>query len=93
MDALRRTMSASSSGLYNSSRNRMPKRSRRGAESIPARVVAPTRVNLLTAMWMEFAMGPLPVTISTAKSSMAEYRISSAVRDRRWISSRNSTSP
>ena len=39
------------------------------------------------------AAGPLPTTMSSWKSSIAGYRISSTARDRRWISSMNSTSP
>ena len=38
------------------------------------------------------AAGPLPIIISKAKSSMAEYKISSTVLDKRWISSIKSTS-
>ena len=39
------------------------------------------------------APGPLPSTTSSAKSSIAGYRISSTTWRRRWISSMNSTSP
>src|SRR6476620_4743421 len=42
---------------------------------------------------MAVAPAPLPTTISTRKSSIAMYSISSAGRDMRWISSRNRTSP
>ena len=39
------------------------------------------------------ALGPLPSTMSSWKSSIAGYRISSTARPRRWISSTKSTSP
>ena len=42
---------------------------------------------------MAVAPGPLPTTMSTRKSSIAMYSNSCAVREVRWISSRNSTSP
>ena len=54
-----------------------------GAESCPARVVAPMRVNFGRGRWMEAAPWPLPFMISMAKSSIAGYRISSTVRERR----------
>ena len=69
--ALRVTICPSSSGLYSSSRSSTPNRSRRGAESCPARVVAPMRVNLGRSSRMELAEGPLPMMMSMAKSSMA----------------------
>ncbi len=39
------------------------------------------------------AVGPLPMRMSSLKSSIAGYRISSTARGSRWISSMNSTSP
>src|SRR5437763_17190255 len=42
---------------------------------------------------MDRAIGPLPSTMSSWKSSIAGYRISSTARPSRWISSMNSTSP
>ena len=60
------TIRESSSGVYSSSRNTTPKRSRSGAESCPARVVAPTRVNRGRSMRIERALGPLPMMISRA---------------------------
>ena len=65
------TMAESSSGVYSSSLYTMPKRSRRGAESMPKRVVAPMRVKRGTGTRRERAVGPLPIMISMAKSSMA----------------------
>ena len=70
-----------------------PNRSRSGAGSRPARVVAPTSVNGGSASGIAVAPGPLPTMTSTRKSSIATYSISSAGRAIRWISSRNSTSP
>ncbi len=70
-----------------------PNRSRSGAGSSPARVVAPTTVNGGSASGIALAPAPLPTTTSTRKSSIATYSNSSAGRARRWISSRNSTSP
>ena len=87
MPAERLTIRASSSGVYSSSRRVTPKRSRRGADSWPARVVAPIRVNFGRSSRMELADGPLPMMMSMAKSSMAGYRISSTERLSRWISS------
>ncbi len=65
MLALRFTISASSSGVYSSSRSWTPNRSRRGADREPARVVAPMRVNLGRSSRMELALGPLPMMMST----------------------------
>ena len=70
-----------------------PKRSRSGAGSSPARVVAPVTVNGGRSNGIEVAPTPLPTTTSTRKSSMAMYSISSAGRGKRWISSMNRTSP
>jgi hypothetical protein len=70
----------------------MPKRSRNGLVSIPARVVAPTRVNGGRSSLIERAAGPSPIMMSSWKSSMAGYSTSSTIGDRRWISSMNSTS-
>ena len=71
MVALRVTIFASSSGVYSSSRRFTPNRSRKGAESCPALVVAPTRVNFGRSSRMELALGPLPTMMSMAKSSIA----------------------
>ena len=87
MPALRVTIWASSAGVYSSKRSRTPKRSRKGAESCPARVVAPMRVKWGRSKRIELAEGPLPMMMSMAKSSMAGYKISSTDRFRRWISS------
>ena len=62
----RATIRESSSGVYSSSRSVTPNRSRRGAESCPARVVAPIRVNLGRSSRMELALGPLPTMMSRA---------------------------
>ncbi|KAG1252404.1 hypothetical protein G6F66_015213 [Rhizopus arrhizus] len=70
----------------------MPKRSRSGAVSRPARVVAPIRVNGGRSILIERAAGPSPIMMSIWKSSMAGYSTSSTTGDRRWISSMNSTS-
>ena len=86
------TMTASSSGVYSSSRNSIPNRSRSGEESCPDRVVAPMSVKGCSGMRIERADGPLPIIRSSAKSSIAGYRTSSTARGRRWISSMNSTS-
>ena len=71
MSALRETIFESSRGEYSSSRSTTPNRSRKGAESCPALVVAPTRVNRGRGRWYEAAICPLPVMMSRAKSSMA----------------------
>ena len=60
---------------------------------MPVRVVAPTSVNGGIVSRMLDAAGPLPTTMSSWKSSIAGYRISSTARERRWISSMKSTSP
>src|SRR6266446_5361238 len=70
----------------------MPKRSRRGLVSMPARVVAPASVNGGRSSLIERAAGPSPIMMSIWKSSSAGYRISSTTGDRRWISSMNNTS-
>src|ERR1700743_1164489 len=70
----------------------MPKRSRSGLVSMPARVVAPTSVNGCRSSLIERAAGPSPIMMSIWKSSSAGYRISSTTGDSRWISSMNSTS-
>ena len=70
----------------------IPKRSRRGEESSPARVVAPTSVNGLSFNRMVWADGPSPITISSRKSSMAGYNSSCTTGLRRCTSSTNSTS-
>ncbi len=70
----------------------MPKRSRSGLVSMPARVVAPTSVNGCRSSLTLRAAGPSPIMMSIWKSSSAGYRISSTTGDSRWISSMNSTS-
>ena len=70
----------------------MPKRSRSGLVSMPARVVAPTSVKGGRSSLIERAAGPSPIMMSIWKSSSAGYRISSTTGERRWISSMNSTS-
>ena len=49
----------------------MPKRSRNGEVSSPARVVAPTSVNGGRSILIERAPGPSPITMSSWKSSSA----------------------
>ena len=49
----------------------MPKRSRKGPVSRPVRVVAPMSVKRGTSSLMERAAGPLPITMSRKKSSIA----------------------
>ena len=70
----------------------MPKRSRSGFVSMPARVVAPTSVNGGRSSLTLRAAGPSPIMMSIWKSSSAGYRISSTTGESRWISSMNSTS-
>ena len=82
----------SSAGVYISRRLIMPKRSRRGEASMPALVVAPMSVNFFKGKRILRAEGPFPTMISSAKSSIAEYSVSSTLRLKRWISSMNSTS-
>ena len=59
---------------------------------LPKRVVAPIKVNLGKSKRTLRALGPLPIIISKAKSSIAEYKISSTVLESLWISSIKSTS-
>src|SRR3546814_4920652 len=68
----------------------MPKRSRNGAGSRPARVVAPIRVNGCRSSLIERAAGPSPIMMSIWKASIAGYNTSSTTGERRWISSMNS---
>ena len=49
----------------------MPKRSRSGLVSMPARVVAPTSVNGCRSSLIERAAGPSPIMMSIWKSSSA----------------------
>src|SRR5512143_780779 len=70
----------------------MPKRSRSGLVSMPARVVAPTRVNGGRSSLTERAAGPSPIMMSIWKSSSAGYSTSSTTGERRWISSMKRTS-
>ena len=44
----------------------MPNRERRGEVSKPARVVAPTKVNLGTGTLTDRALGPWPMMISSS---------------------------
>ena len=60
---------------------------------MPALVVAPISVNRFKDMRMLLAIGPVPLTRSREKSSIAGYNTSSILRLRRCISSINSTSP
>ena len=69
--AERRTITASCSGVYSSSRKLMPNRSRSGEVSMPARVVAPINVNFGRSSRIDRAEGPLPIMMSSAKSSIA----------------------
>jgi hypothetical protein len=48
-----------------------------------SRVVAPTTVKRGSLSRIERAEGPLPITMSSAKSSMAGYNTSSMARPRR----------
>src|SRR5436190_7343386 len=70
----------------------MPKRSRSGLVSMPARVVAPTSVNGGRSSLTLRAAGPSQIMMPIWKSSSAGYRISSTIGESRWISSMNSTS-
>lgn len=60
-----------SSGVYISRRKCIPNLSRNGEDSIPALVVAPMRVKRLSGSLILLAIGPLPVTKSREKSSIA----------------------
>ncbi|MPM82304.1 hypothetical protein SDC9_129365 [bioreactor metagenome] len=64
--ALRVTICISSSGVYSSSRIKTPNLSRKGAESCPARVVAPMSVKCSSGMRMLRAEGPVPIIMSSA---------------------------
>src|SRR5699024_2396188 len=59
----------------------------------PALVVAPTNVNGGKSTRTDRALGPVPITISKKKSSIAGYRTSSTERGNRCTSSIKSTSP
>src|SRR5579875_3952706 len=59
----------------------------------PVRVVAPINVKRGKSSRSDLAAGPLPRTMSSWKSSIAGYKISSTGRAKRWISSTNNTSP
>src|SRR3989442_584194 len=72
---------------------KIPKRSRSGDDSNPARVVAATMVNGRSWYRRVRACAPFSITKLTQKSSIAGYKNSSTARDSRWISSMNSTSP
>ena len=69
-----------------------PNLSRNGGDNEPAFVVAPISVNGEISTRMLRARGPFPMIMSSAKSSIAEYRISSICRFNRCISSINNTS-
>ena len=49
----------------------MPKRPRKGADNIPARVVAPISVNFGRSILTDLAAAPWPMIISSRKSSIA----------------------
>src|SRR5699024_1965669 len=70
-----------------------PKRSLNGADSSPALVVAPTNVNGGKSIRTDLALGPVPMTISRKKSSIAGYKTSSTAWGNLCISSINKTSP
>ena len=59
----------------------------------PGRVVAATSVNLGSSSRIDLAVGPLPSTTSSTKSSSAGYRTSSTGLGMRWTSSTKRTSP
>ncbi len=69
--AERTTILCRSSASYRSRRPTKPKRSRNGLVSSPVRVVAPTRVKRGRSRRIERAVGPLPIRMSSWKSSMA----------------------
>ena len=56
---------------------RNTKRSRKGPVRSPVLVVAATRVKRGISSLIDLAAGPLPITISKKKSSIAGYKISS----------------
>ena len=58
----------------------IPNLSLNGAERLPALVVAPTNVNFAISIRRDLAAGPFQIMISSAKSSIAEYRTSSTER-------------
>ena len=82
----------SSSTVYISNFEITPNLSLKGADKLPALVVAPTRVNFDKSNLIERAAGPFPIIISNAKSSIAEYRTSSTDLFNLCISSINNTS-
>ena len=55
-------------------------------------MVAPTKVNGFKLIWTVLAFGPDSIIISILKSSIAEYKYSSTIGLKRWISSINKTS-
>ena len=71
----------------------MPKRSLKGLDRSPALVVAPTKVNGGKSILILLLLPSAPIIISSSKSSMAGYNISSTNLGIRWISSINKTSP
>ena len=64
-------MRARSSAAYGSRRWWIPKRSRSGVVSRPARVVAPISVNGGRSSVTTFAPAPWPIVIGSRRSSMA----------------------
>ena len=58
-------------------RKGIPKRSLSGLAMAPKRVVAPTKVNFGKSILMARADGPSPIMMSSLKSYIAEYKISS----------------
>ncbi len=71
----------------------MPNLPRSGAAKRPVRVVAPIKVNGLRLNLIVLAYGPLSITKSIWKLSIAGYKNSSTTFDRRCISSIKRISP
>src|SRR3954452_7535938 len=69
----------------------MPKRSRSGVVSRPARVVAPTSVKGGSSSVTTRAPAPAPTVIGSWRSSIAGEKVSSTARGSRWISSTKKT--
>src|SRR5699024_2297376 len=77
----------------NSNRLNTPNLSLNGADNKPERVVAPTNVNGGKSILTDLALGPVPITISKKKSSIAGSSTSSTTLGNRSTSSINKTSP
>ena len=77
---------------YSSNLWTIPNLSLRGVVRDPAFVVAPINVNLGKFILIDFAVGPFPNIMSSLKSSIAGYRISSMFLFSLCISSINKTS-